>query len=163
MPMKKRMTETGWYLPTLLTLGVICVFLLSGRVSQPAGAQVDEPVISGSNIHVVPIQIERDYYGVAMVDTASQTLWIYGMSGRGPAYSRLKLLAARNWRYDRMLKQYNTDEPKPEQVKMLLENVEQPLKEPVIEKKPKEPIIEKPQQPADTNLLQTAEPNNKGL
>ena len=84
---------------------------------------------SESGILVVPVQIERDSYGIAMIDTVGQNLWIYEINSRGPAHSRLKLLAARSWRYDKLLQQYNTAEPKPEQVKSLLENLQQTLKE----------------------------------
>jgi hypothetical protein len=69
-----------------------------------------------------------------MVDTVGQTLWIYELNSRGPAYNRLKLFAARSWQYDRRLKQYNTAEPKPEQVRMLLEDLGEQSKERVKEK-----------------------------
>ena len=78
---------------------------------------------------VVPVQLERDVYGIAMVDTVGQTIWIYQLSNRGPVYNRLKLLAARSWKYDKLLEQYNTAEPKPEQVKALLQNLGQPTEE----------------------------------
>jgi hypothetical protein len=68
----------------------------------------------------------------------------------GPAHNRLKLFAARSWQYDRLLKQYNTAEPKPEQVKMLLEEESG--------KQPKEQVKEK-QQKLDVNTVEANEPN----
>jgi hypothetical protein len=62
-------------------------------------------------IMVIPVQISRGNYGLAMVDTTEQTLWIYEINNRGPAYNRLRLLAVWSWRYDRLLQQYNTAEP----------------------------------------------------
>jgi len=56
-----------------------------------------------------------------MVDTVAQTMWIYRLSSRGSKQKRLELLAARRWKYDRFLEQYNTTEPKPQQVKEILE------------------------------------------
>lgn len=114
-----------WGLPLIIVaVTIAAVFFIVGRWVQPAKATTQQwQAEGGGQILVVPIQIERDSYGIAMVDTVGQTLWIYELSSRGPVYSRLKLLAARSWRYDRMLQQYNTAEPKPEQVKLLLEEL----------------------------------------
>ena len=51
---------------------------------------------------------------------AGETIWIYKIKSRGSAYKRLELLAARSWEYDKLLKDYNTAEPKPQQVRILL-------------------------------------------
>ena len=73
------------------------------------------------DILVIPVQLERNSYGIAMVDTVAQTMWIYRFNSRVPNQKRLGLLAARSWKYDRLLHQYNTAEPKPQQVKEILE------------------------------------------
>jgi hypothetical protein len=57
-----------------------------------------------------------------MVDLERQTIWIYRLSSRGPLYGRLKLVAARSWRYDRLLEEYNAEDPSPEQVREMLES-----------------------------------------
>jgi hypothetical protein len=102
---------------------------------------------------VVPVQIARESYGLAMVDTVSQTLWIYEINGRGPVHRRLSLLAARSWRYDRLLERYNTDEPKPEQVRILLGELGRLSKEQSEEK----------QKDSGLDILQMAEPDEKRL
>ena len=122
-------TEKRWVLPAFIVLGVLCLFFIGGKSDSPVSAKAELQTSGDGQILVVPIQIERDSYGIAMVDTLGQTLWIYELDSRGPAHSRLRLLAARSWRYDRLLQQYNTDEPKPEQVKLLLENLGQLWKE----------------------------------
>ena len=122
-------TEKRWILPAFAVLVVLCVFFIGGKLDSPTNAQAQLQASTDGQILAVPIQIARDSYGLVMVDTAGQTLWIYEISSYGPAHSRLKLLAARSWRYDRLLQQYNTAEPKPEQVKMLLENLGQLQKE----------------------------------
>ena len=142
-------TERRWLLPTFIVLGVLVLFFIGSKFGSPASAQVELQAGSDCEILVVPVQIERDRYGLAMVDTVSQTLWIYELNSRGPAHNRLRLLAARSWQYDRLLKQYNTAEPKPEQVRMLLEDLGEQLKEQVKEK----------QQDLDVNTLEAAEPN----
>ena len=144
-------TERRWLLSTFIVLGVLVLFFIGSKFGSPASAQAELQTGSNGEILVVPIQIERDRYGLAMVDTVGQTLWIYELNNRGPAHTRLRLLAARSWQYDRLLKQYNTDEPKPEQVRILLEegDLGERLKERVKEK----------QQDLDVNTVEAAEPN----
>lgn len=144
-------TERRWLLPAFIILGVLCLFFIGSKLGSPANAQAELQTGSESGILVIPVQIARDSYGLAMVDTVGQTLWIYELNSRGPAHNRLKLLAARSWRYDRLLQQYNTAEPKPEQVKMLLENLRQQ----------QEKQRKKKQQDSDVSILEIAEPNDR--
>jgi hypothetical protein len=144
-------TERRWLLLTFIVLGVLVLFFVGSKLGSPASAEAELQTGSNSEILVVPIQIERDKYGLAMVDTVGQTLWIYELNSIGPAHNRLRLLAARSWQYDRLLKQYNTAEPKPEQVRMLLEEEE-------LGKQPKEQVKEK-QKDLDANTVEAAEPN----
>jgi len=157
-------TEKRWLLLTFIVLGVLALFFIGSKLGSPASAEAELPAPaspdasrgggqagSNSEILVVPIQIEREKYGLAMVDMVNQTLWIYELNSIGPAHNRLRLLAARSWQYDRLLKQYNTAEPKPEQVRMLLEEEE-------LGKQPKEQVKEK-QKDLDANTVEAAEPN----
>lgn len=137
--------ESRWLSPAIVILGVVCLFFMAGKFGPPTTAHAQPQTGTENNILLVPVQIGRDTYGLAMVDTIGQTVWIYQLNDRGPEHSRLKLFAARSWRYDRLLRQYNTSEPKPEQVKILLENLEQPQKK---------------QQTSESNIWEIAEPNN---
>jgi hypothetical protein len=118
-----------------------------------ASAELDLQTGGDGRILVVPVQIERDSFGLAMVDTVGQTLWIYELSGRGPTHKRLRLLAARSWRYDRLLQEFNTDRPGVEEVKMLLESLGQKRKE-----QNKERL-----QDAGLGVLEMAEPKSRDL
>jgi hypothetical protein len=144
-------TERRWLLSTFIVLGVLVLFFIGSKLGSPAGAEVELQTGSNGEILVVPVQIERERYGLAMVDTVGQTLWIYELNSIGPAHSRLRLLAARSWQYDRLLKQYNTAEPTPEQVRMLLEEGD-------LGKRLKEQVKEK-QRGLDVNTVEAAEPN----
>ncbi|MDD5064558.1 MAG: hypothetical protein PHQ35_07370 [Phycisphaerae bacterium] len=145
--------EKKWALPTFIVLGVLALFFTSSKLGSPANAQAELQAGSNSEIMVVPIQLERDKYGLAMVDTVGQTLWIYELNSMGPAHNRLRLLAARSWQHDKLLKQYNTAEPKPEQVRMLLE-------EEALGKQSKEQVNEKQASSAvNTAEVTAAEPN----
>jgi len=144
-------TEKRWVLPAFIVLAVLCLFFVGGKQGSPASAQVGLQAGGDGRILVVPVQIERDSYGIAMVDTIGQTLWIYEINSHGPAYKRLRLLAARSWRYDRLLQELNTDQPKPEEVRMLLESLGRQQKERNKEK----------QQDAGVNILEIAEPRDR--
>lgn len=146
-------TERRWLLSAFIILGVLCIFFIGSKLGSPTSAQAELQTGTEGGILVIPVQIERDSYGLAMVDTVSQTLWLYEINNRGPAHSRLRLLAARSWRYDRLLQQYNTSEPKPEQVKMLLEDLGRQMKEQSKEK----------QQDLDINVLEIVEPNSSNF
>jgi hypothetical protein len=142
-------TEKRWVLPAFIVLGVLCLLFAGGKLGSPASAQVQLQAEGAGRVLVVPVQIARDSYGLAMVDTVSETLWIYELNSRGPVHKRLRLLAARSWRYDRLLQELNTDRPKPEEVKMLLQSLGQPQKEPSSRK----------QHGLGVNVLEIAEPN----
>ncbi|MHC4571101.1 MAG: hypothetical protein ACYS0C_03355 [Planctomycetota bacterium] len=109
-------------------MSALFLFFIGSKPGSPANAQAELQTGTESGILVIPVQLKRDSYGLAMVDTVGQTLWIYELNSRGPVHNRLRLLAARSWRYDKRLQQYNTAEPKPEQVKRLLEDLTEQLK-----------------------------------
>ncbi len=108
------------------TLGVIAVSFAGNKLKSIARAQTLQANNSAGNIVVVPVQLGRDSYGIAMVDQLEQRIWVYELNSRGGTHNRLRLLAARNFKYDRLLDDYNTGEPKPEQVKEILERLSMP-------------------------------------
>ena len=146
-------TERRWLWPAFFVLGALCLFFIGGKLGLPEKAQGQLQSGEDSGILVVPVRLGRESYGLAMVDTLGQTMWIYELNNRGPAYNRLKLLAARSFRYDRLLQQYNTAEPKPEQVRLLLESLGRQWKKQDREK----------QQDSDVNTLPVAEPNDRNV
>jgi hypothetical protein len=108
-----------------ITAGVICIaagFLCLAGFSQvqPDGKQPE----ASSAITAFPIQLGRDSYGLAMVDIENETVWIYGFNARGQAFDQLRLMAARSFKHDRKLTEWNTATPTPTQVKVMLENLQ---------------------------------------
>jgi hypothetical protein len=71
-------------------------------------------------------QIEKDMYGIMMVDVDAGTLWVYQYRKAG---NQLKLLAARNWIYDRYLEEYNNAAPTPSEVAQLVASQQQKTQE----------------------------------
>lgn len=109
----------------LLITAVVGIFIARNRLEFPARAQAMSAGVSDGRILVVPIQLGRDRYGIAMADTVAERLWVYEMQGRTMTGARLRLLAARSFKYDKLLDEYNTAEPRPHQVKELLEKLSQ--------------------------------------
>jgi len=70
-------------------------------------------------------QLGKDVYGIIMIDVDAGTLWIYQLR---PG-SKLKLMAARSWMYDRYLEEYNCAPPTPSDVSNLVVGKQQPTKE----------------------------------
>ena len=67
-----------------------------------------------------PIQFRPGVEGVALIDNENQTICIYQYDLNRPAHERLVLLAARSFRYDRRLTDYNTASPRPHEVRDLI-------------------------------------------
>jgi hypothetical protein len=145
MTMTGYRTETRWLLPAFIVLGILCLLFIGGKPGVPAQAEAKIPTVGNGRVLAVPVQLERDTYGLAMIDTHNQTLWVYELNSRGPVHNRLKLLAARSWVYDKLIRQYNTAEPKPEQVKLLLEDLGS--------------LQKAPNSSTNTNASETSEPN----
>ncbi len=102
-------------------LALLIAIVLLACVEIPTQyACADEQSVASKNLTVIPIQIGRDNYGIVMVDSVSEHMWVYEISKSG-SNRRLRLIAARDWEFDKQLSQYNTSEPTPEQVKVLLE------------------------------------------
>ena len=115
----KSINQKRFLLPVFLVVCILCLFFMGSKPDAGSDAQAN---LSG-DILVIPVQIERDSYGIVMVDKTKQTMWVYELNSKGPAHNRLRLLAARSWRYDRLIEDLNTAEPRPQQVRMLMESL----------------------------------------
>lgn len=122
--------ERHWVLFFTLTVVVVgLVFLGNSRSESTVRAGTKVSNDTGSNTFAVPVQLSRDSYGLAMFDVSARTVWIYEFSNRGPAQTRLRLLAARSFQYDQLLTDYNTT-PGPKEIKDMLENLSRSQKLP---------------------------------
>ncbi len=77
----------------------------------PSGA------FGNADIQAFPVQLGRNIYGFVLLDPSRHAMAVYRLNG---AVSRLRLMAARNYRYDLRLKDFNNSSPTPVQVKKLL-------------------------------------------
>jgi hypothetical protein len=75
----------------------------------------------GNGLFVMPGQLSSNTWGCYLMDTDHQTLCVYQYT---PAEQTLRLVAARSFRYDRMMGNYNTAPP-PLDIRDLSERNEQ--------------------------------------
>ncbi|MBI1824878.1 MAG: hypothetical protein HY287_03255 [Planctomycetes bacterium] len=81
-------------------------------------AQPSSSGASARGVFAFSGQLSKGTYGVYVVDTDAMTLWAYEyLSQKGC----MRLAAARTWRYDRYLENYNACELPPEAVEKMVE------------------------------------------
>ncbi|MCC7292632.1 MAG: hypothetical protein IT449_11285 [Phycisphaerales bacterium] len=108
-----------WVIATALS--IIAVTLLArggGGPSAPAWAQ---PLTGGGSRGVFAFsgQLASGAFGVYMVDVDSMTIWCYEYQKERGC---MRLAAARSWKYDRYLEQFNVCDITPADVERLIED-----------------------------------------
>ena len=68
-------------------------------------------------VEAIAIQLRPGIEGIALIDKENQTICIYQYQTHRPNQESLVLLAARSFRYDVLLEDYNTADPKPGELK----------------------------------------------
>ena len=99
----------------LLTRSTAAPALLPGAFAQNQGA-----IGGGAGVFIVPAQFSDTSYGCYIMDVDAQTICAYQYFGK-----QLKLVAARNFRWDRRLAQFNSENPTPDDVRRMIERQEQ--------------------------------------
>ncbi len=89
----------------------------SGIGASVAMGQYQPPIAGGAGIFVMPAQFSMNTWGCYLLDVDRQTLCAYEFF---PGDKELRLIAARNYIYDRQLKDFNTA-PSPVEVHRLVE------------------------------------------
>lgn len=105
-------------------MGLAAAALLFHSPFQPFPARAAES-LSSSTILAVPVQISRDNQGLAIIDTRNRTIWVYEFFDRQTGFKQIRLMAARSWEYDRLLTEWNSADPTPQQIRTILENIHQ--------------------------------------
>jgi len=115
MPTHRRIL-LGW-IPLLITVlsTTGAVFLLSRQLT--AQAEQEEKLSPPAALTAFPIQFAPGFDGIVLIDHQNRNLCIYQYNARNPAHERLALLAARNFKYDLQLEDYNNADPRPATVK----------------------------------------------
>lgn len=105
------------YANAAILLAILLVLMT--RSSSPsflpsAFAQNQPPIAGGAGIFVMPGQFSTNTWGCYLLDVDTQTLCVYQFF---PPEKQLKLVAARNFRYDRRLSDFNAGNPSPAEVR----------------------------------------------
>ncbi len=83
-----------------------------------AGPGPQQPIAGGAGIFLMPGQFSSNTWGCYVMDVDMQTLCAYQFF---PGEKQLRLVAARNFRFDRQLKQFNNGPPTPAEVEKLVD------------------------------------------
>lgn len=110
---------------TGILIGLLAAGLLFHAPVRPGIVWGAGDQTGAASIQVIPIQISRENQGIVMVDTRSKTIWIYELFDRQTGFKQIRLMAARTWEYDRLLTEWNSAEPTPQQIRSVLENIHQ--------------------------------------
>ena len=107
------------YLNAAMLLGIVVLLLSRGGVGSQAIAAPSQtpPIAGGGGVFLMPGQLSISTWGCYLMDIDAQTLCAYEYI---PGEKSLRFVAARNFRYDRQLKRYNTT-PNPEEIKQRVE------------------------------------------
>ncbi|MBI9015754.1 MAG: hypothetical protein JEZ07_00700 [Phycisphaerae bacterium] len=102
---------------------LICSTFAIISLTSPTTAQGQAEIQNSNNAIIsYPFLTRTGDEAIALIDTENKTMCIYKYESGNSGSYQLKLVAARSYRYDSLLKDYNTAEPRPEEVKKLLFN-----------------------------------------
>lgn len=99
-----------WVIAALLS---VIAFGVWSRPSPPAlqSAHAQGQALAGARgVFAFTGPIDRDQYGLFMLDIEQGTVWCYAFENVG-GKQKLRLVAARTWIYDRYLQDFNCAEP----------------------------------------------------
>jgi hypothetical protein len=119
--LRRNPVAVALYVNAALLLAILVV--LAGRdrtisLTPQAFGQAQPTIAGGAGLFMVPAQFSSNIWGVYLMDVDQQTICAYTVTGSPPT---LKLAAARSFRNDRRLGNYNTANPSPAEVKDLVE------------------------------------------
>lgn len=103
----------------VLLLAILVVLLCRGggpSLQSAAYGANPQPIAGGNGLYLMPGQLQRDRWGCFVMDTNTETLWAYEYF---PGTRELQLAAARSFRHDRHLENFNTAPP-PQEIEQLL-------------------------------------------
>lgn len=108
-------TSSRWVVVALLT-GVTAALATQVLMPAPQAAADVSVGQSGQRIFAVAGEVTQGVYGLYLVDQENGTIGMYQWV---PATRKFRLMAARNYRFDLQLDEYNT-EPSPREIQNLV-------------------------------------------
>jgi hypothetical protein len=100
-----------WVIAILLAVIATSLWVRPGNSSWlPAALAQNQPLAGARGVFAFTGPIDRDQYGLFMLDVDQGTVWCYAFDVVGGT-RKLRLIAARTWIYDRYLQDFNSAEP----------------------------------------------------
>lgn len=113
------LSTVQWLL--IVVLSVALTFVLSRNDMLRSATAQSVSGAGGRGVFAFTGQIDRDTYGLFMLDVDTETIWCYEMAQGRQGTRELRLIAGRSYEFDRYLKNYNTAAPSFRDVRDLLE------------------------------------------
>jgi hypothetical protein len=100
-----------WVIALLLAVIATALWMRPGGPWLPTAVAQNQPGLAGARgIFAFTGPLQRDQYGLFMLDVDQGTIWCYAFDNMGGT-SKLRLVAARTWVYDRYLQDFNCAAP----------------------------------------------------
>jgi hypothetical protein len=120
-PRRNQPLVIALYINAALLLAIAVALFSGGRMPAVfneayAAPPAPQPIAGGSGIYLMPAQFSEKNWGCYIMDVDAQTLCAYQYF-----QNKLRLVAARDFRNDRRLRNFNTDNPSPDEVAELVE------------------------------------------
>ena len=113
-----------WVIATLLAvIAVELGFRETGQSVLPQALGQVDPRVGARGVYAFTGQLDKNTYGLFMLDVDTGTVWCYEFTGRGPGERKMNLAAARLWIYDRYLEDFNQGDMKPDDVAAQIEQM----------------------------------------
>jgi hypothetical protein len=123
----KNPVTVALYVNAAMLLAILLTLVLRspGQALLPAAVgQSLSPLTGGGGVYVMPAQFHNEVWGCYLLDVDAQTLCTYEYDAGS---RQLKLTSARDFRYDRLLKDFATS-PAPWEVEQMVEQEKQSSK-----------------------------------
>jgi hypothetical protein len=120
-PHRRNPVAVALYVNAALLLAILAALLArtdAPSLTPAAFAQAQQPIAGGAGLFIVPGQFSGNIWGLYLMDVDQQTICAYTVTGSPP---QLKLIAARNFRFDRRLNNFNVGGLTPAEVKDMVE------------------------------------------
>jgi hypothetical protein len=99
-----------WIIAILLAVIATGLWMRPGGAAGSVAWAQSGPLAGARGVYAFTGPIDRDQYGLFMLDVDQGTIWCYAFD-RIDGTRKLRLVAARTWIYDRYLKDFNNAPP----------------------------------------------------
>lgn len=126
LPGASRGTPAQWIIATLLAIIALALWIRPAGTGPTVAWAQNQPMAGARGVFAFTGPLDRDRTGLFMLDVDQGTLWCYAFETVGGT-SKLRLVAARTWVYDRYLQDFNCAPPDFRMVQKLVNQQRAPV------------------------------------